>query len=296
VLRTNALVERADLERLGDQHGRLISPGHGPLPAGIVPLGKGDPEAVLEDLPPHTTVGVAGIVNDRASARAMENALWKSLTSSSDGWVDRVFNRPVGRPLARLLIRTPVTPNAITLSATALGLLAAGLFAIGGAAWGIAAALLFQVSAIVDCIDGDVARAVFKESSIGKWLDLVGDQVVHIAVFMGIAVGLRGRIATGPDPLLLGAVAAGGALLSFAVVLRGMRTRRNAAGQGSLQRLLDAATNRDFSVLVLFLAIVERTEWFLWLAAAGSHVFWMACLLLQRGARNQRTLQGPTLH
>jgi hypothetical protein len=48
-----------------------------------------------------------------------------------------------------------------------------------------------------------------------------------------------------------------------------------------LQKLIDATTNRDFSVLLLILALVGRLEWFLWLTALGVHVFWVLALSLQ---------------
>jgi hypothetical protein len=48
-----------------------------------------------------------------------------------------------------------------------------------------------------------------------------------------------------------------------------------------LQKLIDSATNRDFSALVLVLACFNRLHWFLWLSAIGSHLFWMTALALQ---------------
>lgn len=144
--------------------------------------------------------------------------------------------------------------------------------------WSVVAAALFQVSAIVDCVDGDVARSVFKESPLGKWLDLVGDQVVHAAVFVGIAVGLWRSGLHGPF-LALGGSAVLGGLIAFGVVVRGM-TRKGEPNR-RLQRLIDGATSRDFSVLVLALACAHHLEWFLWMAAVGSHVFWVLALGLQ---------------
>jgi phosphatidylglycerophosphate synthase len=290
ILRTNVLVQAPDLRRLKDGPARLVDRDQEPLAAGLVPPGTVDPQAALRDLPAVVAIGVAGRVEDQQTARRVEKALWASLTSSSDGWVDRVFNRPVGRPLAKLFIHTPVTPNMISISATAVGVLAAAFFALGRPAWSIGAAILFQLSAVVDCVDGDVARSVFKETPLGKWLDLAGDQVVHVAVFLGIAWGLH-RAGTEPGALWLGGVASAGALLSFLAVLRGMKVGGASDGPGRLQPLIDAATNRDFSVLVLILAVLGRLEWFLWLAAIGSHVFWVICVWLQ--GREQRALRTP---
>lgn len=71
-----------------------------------------------------------------------------------------------------------------------------------------------------------------------------------------------------------------GALLAFAVILRGLRGTTGGSG-GGMQRLIDAMTNRDFSVVLLVLAVFGRLDWFLWMAAVGSHLFWMTALALQ---------------
>jgi len=127
-----------------------------------------------------------------------------------------------------------------------------------------------------------VARSVFKESPMGKWLDIVGDQVVHASVFAGIAIGLWRQGAQGPF-LWLGGSAVIGGFIAFLVILRGIRTPDPANTR--LQKLIDAATNRDFSVLVLILACFDRLGLFLWAAAIGSHVFWILALVLQRQSR-----------
>jgi phosphatidylglycerophosphate synthase len=221
--------------------------------------------------------GPALVVTDDPSARRAERLLWASLTSSSDGWVDRHFNRPVGRPLSRWLIHTPISPNQVTLLSLLLGFVAAWFFARGDGAGQVLGALLFQGSAILDCIDGDVARLLFKESRFGKWLDLGGDQVVHIALFGAIAVGLA-RSGSPAPVLALAVCAIVGALLSFGVVVRG--TLRP-GGDPRFRRWIEAAATRDFSVVLLGLALAGRLDWFMWLAAIGSHVFWLAALGLQ---------------
>ena len=53
--------------------------------------------------------------------------------------------------------------------ATAVGLLAAVGFGLGTYTAGIVAALLFQLAAIIDCCDGEVARLTFTESAFGAW-------------------------------------------------------------------------------------------------------------------------------
>jgi phosphatidylglycerophosphate synthase len=260
-----------------------LAVGNYPQPAGVLARLAESWREDLNAAPVVESPGVAAAVTDAASARQASRLLWTSLTSASDGWVDRHFNRPVGRGLSKLLIRTPVTPNQVSLAATLLGILSAVCFAAGGRRSAIVGALLLQISAIVDCVDGDVARAVFKESPLGKWLDIVGDQVVHISVFVAIGLGLWR--AGGDAPVMALALSAGiGVVLSFGVILRNL-LQPSQNGNSALQRLIDATTNRDFSVLLLALACVDRLVWFLWLAAFGVHVFWVLALSLQMTRR-----------
>jgi phosphatidylglycerophosphate synthase len=56
-------------------------------------------------------------------------------------------------------------------------------------------AILLQVSIIVDCVDGELARYTRKFSRLGAWLDAVTDRVKEYLVFLGLAYGasLEGR-------------------------------------------------------------------------------------------------------
>ncbi|HEX8489735.1 MAG TPA: CDP-alcohol phosphatidyltransferase family protein, partial [Chthoniobacterales bacterium] len=160
-----------------------------------------------------------------------------------------------------------------------IGVASAWFFAAGHFVTG---ALVFQLCAIVDCVDGDLARALFKQSRLGKWLDLGGDQVVHFSVFAAIGIGVA-RADPSVPALALGAGAALGVLLCFAVIVRALR--QPAAQRGPhLNKLLDATANRDFSVLLLVLALWGRMDLFLWMAGIGIHVFWMMLLVLQVGS------------
>jgi len=48
---------------------------------------------------------------------------------------------------------------------------------------------LLQVSIIVDCVDGELARYTRKFSQLGAWLDAVTDRVKEYMVFLGLALG-----------------------------------------------------------------------------------------------------------
>jgi hypothetical protein len=78
----------------------------------------------------------------------------------------------------------------------------------------------------------------------------------------------------------LGMASALGVVFSFMVVLQTL-LHPSLRGGSRVQKLVDAATNRDFSVLLILFALFGALECFLWMAAIGSHVFWMLALALQ---------------
>jgi phosphatidylglycerophosphate synthase len=256
-------VETADLQRVMEERGQLFSADEARMPVGMT-----TGEAV-----PVIAGKVALPISDARSVREAERRLWSSLTSNTDGIVDRFLNRPLGRYLSKILIHTPFSPNQVSIVSTVVGILSGWVFAGG---YFISGAFLLQISAIIDCVDGDLARALYKESRFGKWLDLVGDQFVHIAVFAGIAFGLARSDPASPA-LALGISAVLGVIISFAVIVRFMQRKSGGKSSGA-KRLIDATTNRDFSLLVSLLAIAGKLDLFLWMAGIGIHLFWIIAL------------------
>ena len=261
----SVLVEVRDLENVLAQGGQLVSTEGTSLPVRMT----------VDNPKPVVAGNVATLILDEISATDAEHKLWASLTSTADGLVDRFFNRPLGRPLSKLLVRTPISPNQVSIVSILIGVASAWFFARGDFVTG---ALVFQLCAIIDCVDGDLARALFKQSRLGRWLDLGGDQVVHFSVFAAIGLGVA-RTDPSVPALALGGSAAFGVLLCFAVIVRAFQ--QSAAQRGPLlNKLLDATANRDFSVLLLVLAIFGRMDLFLWMAGFGIHLFWIALLVL----------------
>ena len=209
-------------------------------------------------------------------AAALGNLLLKSTSSNADGLVDRFFNRPVSRQITKRLLETSTSPNLVSLIAISIGLLAGLILAIPRQEFAVLGALLFQFSAILDCSDGDIARLHFKESLLGKWLDIVGDQVVHIAIFVGIGFGLINASPSLAITLLtMSAVA--GAILAFATFIW---ASNRAQKDARIDRILQVTANRDFSVVVLCLACIGRLDVFAWLVGIGIHIYWIGLLLV----------------
>jgi phosphatidylglycerophosphate synthase len=229
-------------------------------------------------------------VRDAADVRAAEKKLFNSLKGEFEGFVDRFFNRKVSRWFTRMFLAAGLSPNAITILATLVGLVAAAGFGVGTYSAGIIAALLFQLAAVIDCCDGEVARLTFTESPFGAWLDIAMDNVVHMAIFAGIAVGSYLGV-KGSDsawvPLALGAAAVAGNGFSFWLVTRAQNIRSVSGWRTPIQAawadfMLKHVASRDFSVIVLIIAVLDKLDWFLWMAAIGSVTFSLMMLWVIR--------------
>jgi len=273
------IVQLPDFKKVLTEGGRLLSETREPLPCGIVAVWNGALEDSLPDRPRVIARGVTRVVKDGLSTAQAEDALWDTMGSPTDGLVDTHFNRPLGRPLSRLLIHTRITPNQVSIFGTLLGGFAAFCFTLGLPQWMILGAVLLQMSAIIGCVAGDLVRMGFRETTAGKWIDFGGDQLVHLCLFTGIAMGVHKLNGDSGPALWLGLAAALGVVISLVVMLRGMlRTRLNER----FQRFTNTTANRDFSVLLIALAIAQRVECFLWIAAIGVHVFWLMALWVQQ--------------
>ena len=215
-----------------------------------------------------------------------ERSLFQSLQNlkgGSDGLFDRYVNRKLSGVLTRLFLRMGVSPNTITLLSMLIGLAAAGCMATGLYEWGIIGALLFQLSVIMDCCDGEVARLTFSESRFGKEFDFLADNVVHIAIFVGIASGayLHGPWEGTSLPLILGmmTVAANGCSLWLVNRAHHLRSfpqewrRLTKAERTKTEFILGNIANRDFSIIVLLAACFDVLGWFLCIAAIGIWFF-----------------------
>lgn len=233
---------------------------------------------------------------DQASATTAERTLFRSLKGEAEGFVDRYFNRIFSRLLTRVFLWMKCSPNTITMIATAVGLLSAVGFSIGTYQAGIVAALLFQLAAVIDCCDGEVARLTFSESAFGAWLDIAMDNVVHIAIFAGIAWGAylqQAGTAGAWIPLALGAAAIVGNAMSFWFVTKAQsigatRGWRSPAQAAWSTFILKNVASRDFSVVILLFAILNQLQWFLWMAALGSTVFWLLMVWVIRPSARAR--------
>lgn len=106
-----------------------------------------------------------------------------------DGFYSTFVVRKLSKPLTAVALKLGMSPNSITLISFAVGLLAAGSFALGDRWALVIGAILLQLSLIIDCVDGEVARATRRFSALGAWLDASTDRVKEYLAYAGLAAG-----------------------------------------------------------------------------------------------------------
>ena len=194
-----------------------------------------------------------------------------------DGVVSRYLNRPLSRPAARLLARTPATPNAVTLFTLGLAVAAGALVAAG---WNIAGGILIQAVSVIDGVDGDLARLKGMATRFGAVLDAVTDRYADALMLGGMTV-YAARYEDWPRPEFVGMLALGAALtVSYS------RARIEASMDAKPSDGLFGLASRDVRSLVAAAgAVAGQCYWTLVVLAAASAAT-VAWRLLYLGFRN----------
>ena len=227
----------------------------------------------------------------RASKKRKDINLWTE-------WVCR----PPAALIVYALRDTRVTPNQVTFASLAVAALAGAMLVFWPSYAGLVAAIIvFEISFILDCADGQLARARGQTSRLGHLLDFLMDEIKAFLILGCVAIRLW--ITTG-DPLYLAAgivgmfaLASGTSLTSF--------TRRPEYGappptedgqpahiperRGPIGLAITAA-ERIARVLVHYpsyiwlAAVLDRIELYFW-AYAAVNVVYLARMLLAVASR-----------
>jgi phosphatidylglycerophosphate synthase len=124
--------------------------------------------------------------------------------------LNRFYRYPAARALVRLLVRTPISANQVTLVQPAFALGAAWLLQRSDPRALVLAALLLEIRGILDCADGELARAKKTSSPMGHALDGLVDWLCVAILYVGLWLRLRampdvalGASHLGPTALLV---------------------------------------------------------------------------------------------
>ena len=134
-----------------------------------------------------------------------------SLAKPTDGVVSRLINRRISLRISLLLARCcPPSPDLVSVVAAALVGLAGPLYASGHS---IAAGLAAQLGAILDGVDGEIARLTGRASKAGAILDTYLDRLADIALLAGMALAALAQLGNPPLAAWLTALAVSGDMI-----------------------------------------------------------------------------------
>ena len=224
-----------------------------------------------------TAAGLCFCARGRGDLMEADRLLYAGLGTDNDTGVDAYLHRRLSRGLTRVLVRTPATPNQVSLLSLSIGLGAVWAFWHATPLSAAAGVVVYLMACVVDHSDGELARLTFQESRLGAHLDWAIDTVIHSGLVLGMAVSAGPGAAT----TVIGLLGSAGVALSafFARYL----PREIAVGEtvgGALKNM----GNRDLFYLLLLGFVLLR-----WVApsalpalalvvALGSQSYWIACV------------------
>ncbi len=161
-------------------------------------------------------------------------------------------------PLARLIIRTGISPNLLTVIGFVLTVgvayvLATGHLQIGG--------VLLIVAGTFDALDGTVARLADRKSRFGAFLDSTVDRLSEAVLFLGLLVYYT-RQGGRPESFLIYATIVGSLMVSYA------RARAESLGIECKRGIL---TRFERTVVLVVGLILDQMLIALWIMAVLSN-------------------------
>jgi CDP-diacylglycerol--glycerol-3-phosphate 3-phosphatidyltransferase len=189
----------------------------------------------------------------------------------------RLKCRGILAPLAGLLSSGRVSPNTLTTLGFIPAVLAGYFFARGMVRWG---GVLLAISGVFDLLDGLVAKLGDRQTKFGALLDSTIDRYAEIAIFIGLAVLLRGTVDLYGVTLALG----GSLMVSY------LKARAEGLGfsceVGMLQR-----PERLVIIIVGALLGLRYLKWAIWLVAVLANATALQRLLRMRASMGTSKLQ-----
>ena len=128
-------------------------------------------------------------IEDGGDADRAAERIWQGCHKPVDGPISRHLNRPISLSVSRFLAPSNVTPNHMSAFTFTVGLAATAAVAVGGFWWFLLGATLYQLSSILDGVDGELARGKYEFSVAGEWIDSLCDNFKDIFFYIALGWG-----------------------------------------------------------------------------------------------------------
>ncbi len=103
--------------------------------------------------------------------------------------VNIYIHDPIAKRFVEVLKNTSITPNQVTYLSVLVGFASGYSFSQGSWAYSAMGGLLLELTLILDCVDGQLARAKNMASDWGRLIDGIAGYFAYLAVIYGIISG-----------------------------------------------------------------------------------------------------------
>jgi phosphatidylglycerophosphate synthase len=193
-------------------------------------------------------------------------------TSLDSPIIDRYIIRKISGFISGFLIKTPITPNQVTITSLVIGIASAVFFSYGARTCTIIAGVLYFISTVFDQCDGEVARFKHMESDFGRAFDIIVDSIVNAAIVAGITFALY-KTSGSIFIIMIGLLAITG--ISISILLATYYGHENKKDTGT-KEMLDKLNNKDFFYIIMLASVIfNQMIWFLLIMAIGTNIYWI---------------------
>ena len=195
-----------------------------------------------------------------------------SASYSDSPIIDRYIIRKISGFISGFLIRTPVTPNQVTIISLILGIISGVFFSLGEYTYTITAGLLYFLSTVFDQCDGEVARLKQMETEFGWKLDIIVDAIVNTVIVIGITIAVYMKMGS-VLVIIVGFLTITGITISLLLATYFSHDSKKNTG---IKKMLDKLNNKDFFYIIMILSVIfNQMIWFLLIMAVGTNIYWI---------------------
>lgn len=237
-------------------------------------------------------------IASQRDVRAAEKRILRYVWKETDG-IHAHANKRLALPIIKLFLKTPITPNMISVAGVFVSIAAGYFFSRGSYPYFVLGAVVSYISALFDHFDGSVARLKNMESGFGAYFEQVCDFAYYFSFAIGVTLGLY-RESGSQTYLYLGAALIFGAmvgLLTISYQRKVFASNPSQLGAQAQRKLEDNKRNPVYRFgrntyffakrpvmpyYVFFFAVLDMLPFILFMAALGANLFWSIQLYTNR--------------
>lgn len=186
-----------------------------------------------------------------------EQGLFNRLVKpKEEGPISKYINRRFSHVITKTLIKTPLSPNQVTLISLSLSFLSAVMLTNVNSLFVAMGGMLAQMASIIDGVDGEIARIKFLNSGFGGWFDTILDRYGDVAIITGAVIGIYTKdqsfLVT-----MIGVLALSGSILT-SYSAHTFRTAFGKSFKSGKQKSFSVPSGRDVRLFLIFIGGVTN--------------------------------------